>query len=73
MCDPEKHPSENLITVPVGIDLEHAKKMLHKHKIEKLLVIVCLVNFGKVLFHWPPDAPPGFPPLPDRDPLRNDP
>lgn len=30
---------ENLITVPVGIDLEHAKKMLHKHKIEKLLVV----------------------------------
>lgn len=30
---------ENLITVPVGISLEEAKKMLHKHKIEKLLVV----------------------------------
>ncbi len=30
---------ENLITVPVGISLELAKKTLHKHKIEKLLVV----------------------------------
>src|SRR5262245_773823 len=30
---------ENLITVPVGISLEEAKKKLHKHKIEKLLVV----------------------------------
>lgn len=30
---------ENLITVPVGIELEVAKKMLHKHRIEKLLVV----------------------------------
>ncbi len=30
---------ENLITVPVGIDLEEAKKILHRHKIEKLLVV----------------------------------
>jgi len=30
---------ENLITVPVGISLEEAKKILHKHKIEKLLVV----------------------------------
>jgi IMP dehydrogenase len=30
---------ENLITVPVGINLEEAKKILHKHKIEKLLVV----------------------------------
>jgi len=30
---------ENLITVPVGITLEDAKKKLHKHKIEKLLVV----------------------------------
>jgi IMP dehydrogenase len=30
---------ENLITVPVGIGLEDAKKILHKHKIEKLLVV----------------------------------
>jgi len=30
---------ENLITVPVGISLEDAKKTLHRHKIEKLLVV----------------------------------
>lgn len=30
---------ENLITVPVGIGLEEAKKMLHRYKIEKLLVV----------------------------------
>ncbi|MCI0414179.1 IMP dehydrogenase [bacterium] len=30
---------ENLITVPVGIGLEEAKKILHRHKIEKLLVV----------------------------------
>jgi IMP dehydrogenase len=30
---------DNLITVPVGIGLEEAKKILHKHKIEKLLVV----------------------------------
>jgi len=30
---------ENLITVPVGITLEDAKKILHRHKIEKLLVV----------------------------------
>jgi IMP dehydrogenase len=30
---------ENLVTVPLGISLEEAKKMLHKHKIEKLLVV----------------------------------
>ena len=30
---------ENLITVPVGINLEEAKKKLHRHKIEKLLVV----------------------------------
>jgi IMP dehydrogenase len=30
---------EDLITVPVGINLEEAKKILHKHKIEKLLVV----------------------------------
>src|SRR4029453_3815811 len=30
---------ENLVTVPLGINLEDAKKMLHKHKIEKLLVV----------------------------------
>jgi len=30
---------ENLITVPVGITLEEAKKILHRHKIEKLLVV----------------------------------
>lgn len=30
---------DNLITVPVGIELEEAKKILHRHKIEKLLVV----------------------------------
>jgi IMP dehydrogenase len=30
---------ENLITVPVGISLDEAKKILHRHKIEKLLVV----------------------------------
>jgi IMP dehydrogenase len=30
---------ENLVTVPEGIGLEESKKMLHKHRIEKLLVV----------------------------------
>jgi len=30
---------ENLITVPPGISLETAKEILHKHRIEKLLVV----------------------------------
>jgi len=30
---------ENLITVPVGTTLEEAERMLHKHRIEKLLVV----------------------------------
>jgi len=30
---------ENLITVPVGTGLEDAKKILHEHKVEKLLVV----------------------------------
>jgi IMP dehydrogenase len=30
---------ENLVTVPVGTTLEQAKAILHKHKIEKLLVV----------------------------------
>lgn len=30
---------EKLITVPVGISLEEAKRVLHKHRIEKLLVV----------------------------------
>ena len=30
---------ENLITVPEGTDLEQAKELLHKHRIEKLLVV----------------------------------
>ncbi len=30
---------ENLITVPEGTDLEKAKELLHKHRIEKLLVV----------------------------------
>jgi IMP dehydrogenase len=31
--------SENLVTVPEGIGLEESKKLLHKHRIEKLLVV----------------------------------
>jgi IMP dehydrogenase len=31
--------SENLITAPVGITLEESKAILHKHRIEKLLVV----------------------------------
>jgi IMP dehydrogenase len=30
---------ENLITVPVGTTLEEAKEILHRHKVEKLLVV----------------------------------
>jgi IMP dehydrogenase len=30
---------ENLITVPVGTTLEQAEQMLHKHRVEKLLVV----------------------------------
>ena len=31
--------SKNLITVPMGISLEEAKRHLHEHRIEKLLVV----------------------------------
>lgn len=31
--------SENLVTVPEGIPLEESKKLLHRHRIEKLLVV----------------------------------
>ena len=30
---------DNLITVPEGVDLEEAKRLLHQHRIEKLLVV----------------------------------
>src|SRR5438270_3950666 len=30
---------ENLVTVPVGTTLEDAEKILHKHRVEKLLVV----------------------------------
>ena len=30
---------DDLITVPVGTTLEEAKEILHKHKVEKLLVV----------------------------------
>ena len=30
---------EDLVTVPVGTTLEQAKEILHRHKIEKLLVV----------------------------------
>jgi IMP dehydrogenase len=32
-------PQEKLITVPPGTDLERAKELLHRHRIEKLLVV----------------------------------
>ncbi len=31
--------TKNLVTAPVGITLEESKKLLHKHRIEKLLVV----------------------------------
>jgi IMP dehydrogenase len=31
--------SENLVTIPIGTSLEEAKQKLHKHRIEKLLVV----------------------------------
>ncbi len=31
--------SKNLVTAPVGITLEESKELLHKHRIEKLLVV----------------------------------
>jgi IMP dehydrogenase len=31
--------SRNLVTVPEGITMEESKKILHKHRIEKLLVV----------------------------------
>ena len=30
---------DNLITVPVGTTLEDAEKILHEHRVEKLLVV----------------------------------
>src|SRR5574340_838550 len=30
---------ENLVTVPVGTTLEEAEKILHRHRVEKLLVV----------------------------------
>ena len=30
---------EGLVTVPAGVDIEEAKRLLHKHRIEKLLVV----------------------------------
>lgn len=32
-------PQEKLVTVPPGTDLERAKELLHRHRIEKLLVV----------------------------------
>jgi IMP dehydrogenase len=32
-------PQEKLVTAPPGTDLEHAKELLHAHRIEKLLVV----------------------------------
>mmetsp|Transcript_22473 Transcript_22473/g.10805 ORF Transcript_22473/g.10805 Transcript_22473/m.10805 type:complete len:491 (-) Transcript_22473:1433-2905(-) len=43
--------NKNLVTVQEGINLEDAKKMLHKHRIEKLLVVDSAGNFkGMITF-----------------------
>jgi IMP dehydrogenase len=31
--------TKKLVTVPPGVDVDHAKQLLHKHRIEKLLVV----------------------------------
>ena len=41
--------SENLITVPVGIKQEEAKRLLHKNRIEKLLVVDAKNNLKGLL------------------------
>ena len=38
-ADRGAHDRERLITVPVGTTLDQAKEILHKHKVEKLLVV----------------------------------
>jgi len=35
----EAMTKKNLITAPLGTTLEEAKKILHEHRIEKLLVV----------------------------------
>jgi IMP dehydrogenase len=35
----EKVMTRNLVTVPVGTSLEDAKKLFHRHKIEKILIV----------------------------------
>jgi len=41
--------SENLITVPVGTDLDTAKDLLHKHRIEKLLIVDAQGNLAGMI------------------------
>lgn len=38
-CVDELMTKENLVTVPDGVDLDQAQELLHRHRIEKLLVV----------------------------------
>ena len=38
-CVDELMTRENLVTVPDGVDLDQAQELLHRHRIEKLLVV----------------------------------
>jgi IMP dehydrogenase len=38
-CVDELMTKENLVTVPDGVDLDEAQEILHRHRIEKLLVV----------------------------------
>ena len=38
-CIDELMTKENLVTVPDGVDLDEAQELLHRHRIEKLLVV----------------------------------
>ncbi len=38
-CVDELMTKENLVTVPDGVDLDEAQQILHRHRIEKLLVV----------------------------------
>ena len=38
-CVDELMTKENLVTVPDGVDLDEAQELLHRHRIEKLLVV----------------------------------
>src|SRR5207245_5587974 len=40
---------KNLITVPVGTTLEEAEKILHQHRVEKLLVVDDKYNLKRLI------------------------